>query len=155
MYRVYGDYDVDGITGVAILHHVIRAVAPSARLTSYVPHRLEEGYGLNAEALKQLASEQGWQYKRHSTKELEKMGAGAFLISEFTQVPYIDIVLVSIFPAFLYFGTVFLLVHVAAVKQGLRGLPASQLPQASRVLAEGWHFLLPLLVLVVLLVNIF
>jgi TRAP transporter 4TM/12TM fusion protein len=34
------------------------------------------------------------------------MGAGAFLMSEFTQVPYIDIVLVSIFPAFLYFGAV-------------------------------------------------
>jgi TRAP transporter 4TM/12TM fusion protein len=80
------------------------------------------------------------------------MGAGAFLISEFTQVPYIDIVLVSIFPAFLYFGTVFLLVHVAAVRQGLQGLPADELPRVKRVLAEGWPFLLPLLVLVVLLI---
>ncbi|MHC4350722.1 MAG: single-stranded-DNA-specific exonuclease RecJ [Planctomycetota bacterium] len=51
---VYGDYDVDGIAGCAILYHVIKAVAPDARLETYVPHRLEEGYGLNTEALRQL-----------------------------------------------------------------------------------------------------
>ena len=44
---------------------------------------------------------------------------GAFLMSEFTQVPYVDIVLISIFPAILYFGSVYLLVHIAAVKLGL------------------------------------
>ncbi|MHC4992093.1 MAG: single-stranded-DNA-specific exonuclease RecJ [Planctomycetota bacterium] len=54
---IYGDYDVDGITATAILFHVIRAAAPAARVLSYVPHRLEEGYGLNAEALRQLRAE--------------------------------------------------------------------------------------------------
>ncbi|MEZ5751696.1 MAG: TRAP transporter fused permease subunit [Paracoccaceae bacterium] len=81
------------------------------------------------------------------------MGAGAFLMSEFTRVPYVDIVLVSIFPAILYFGVVYLLVHIAAVKQGMTGLPASDLPRTRTVLAEGWHFLLPLVVLVALLVG--
>lgn len=80
------------------------------------------------------------------------MGAGAFLISEFTQVPYVKIVLVSIFPAFLYFGAVYLLVHIAAVKQGLKGLPSNELPAVRDVLAEGWHFLLPLVALIFLLV---
>ena len=80
------------------------------------------------------------------------MGAGAFLMSEFTQVPYVDIVLVSIFPAFLYFGAVYLLVHIAAVKQGLQGLSAAELPSVRAVLAEGWHFLLPLVALIFLLV---
>ncbi|MCB1346190.1 MAG: TRAP transporter fused permease subunit [Rhodobacter sp.] len=80
------------------------------------------------------------------------MGAGAFLMSEFTQVPYIDIVLVSIFPAFLYFGAIYLMVHIAAVKLGMQGLPAEALPRTRTVLAEGWHFLLPLLALVALLV---
>jgi len=79
------------------------------------------------------------------------MGAGAFLMSEFTQVPYLEIVLVSIFPAFLYFGAVYLLVHIAAVKLGLKGLPASELPLVRKVLAEGWHFLFPLVALVLLL----
>ncbi|MFQ3182954.1 MAG: TRAP transporter 4TM/12TM fusion protein [Octadecabacter sp.] len=80
------------------------------------------------------------------------MGAGAFLISEFTQVPYVDIVMVSIFPAFLYFGAVYLLVHIAAVKQGMTGLSRDQLPKVRAVMAEGWHFLLPLVALVWLLV---
>jgi TRAP transporter 4TM/12TM fusion protein len=79
------------------------------------------------------------------------MGAGAFLMSEFTQMPYSQIVLVSIFPAFLYFGSVYLLVHIAAVKLGLKGMPASELPQVRQVLAEGWHFLLPLVALIVFL----
>ena len=80
------------------------------------------------------------------------MGAGAFLMSEFTQVPYVQIVLVSIFPAILYFGSVYLLVHIAAVKQGMKGLPAEDLPNTRKILAEGWHFLLPLVALVALLV---
>ncbi|MBC01488.1 MAG: permease [Rhodobacteraceae bacterium] len=80
------------------------------------------------------------------------MGAGAFLMSEFTQVPYVEIVLVSIFPAVLYFGAVYLLVHIAAVKQGLTGMTSSELPSVRGVLAEGWHFLLPLVALVALLV---
>lgn len=80
------------------------------------------------------------------------MGAGAFLMSEFTRVPYVDIVLVSIFPAVLYFGVVYLLVHIAAVKQGMTGLSAADLPRTRTVLMEGWHFLLPLVALIALLV---
>ncbi|UWQ94167.1 TRAP transporter fused permease subunit [Rhodobacteraceae bacterium M385] len=80
------------------------------------------------------------------------MGAGAFLMSEFTRVSYVDIVLVSIFPAVLYFGTVYLLVHIAAVKQGMKGLAVADLPRTREVLAEGWHFLLPLVALIALLV---
>lgn len=80
------------------------------------------------------------------------MGAGAFLMSEFTRVSYVDIVLVSIFPAVLYFGTVYLLVHIAAVKQGMKGLAVADLPRTRDVLAEGWHFLLPLVALIALLV---
>ncbi|UCD76540.1 MAG: single-stranded-DNA-specific exonuclease RecJ [Phycisphaerales bacterium] len=54
---IYGDYDVDGIAATAILHHVIKAVEPEADLHSYVPHRLDEGYGLNCDAMKQIKSE--------------------------------------------------------------------------------------------------
>jgi len=80
------------------------------------------------------------------------MGAGAFLMSEFTQIPYVDIVLISIFPALLYFGAVYLLVHIAAVKQGIQGLPADDLSSVRTVLADGWHFLVPLLALIGFLV---
>ena len=53
---IYGDYDVDGIAAGAILFHVIKAVAPDAAVRIYIPHRLEEGYGLNTEALLRLRS---------------------------------------------------------------------------------------------------
>ena len=80
------------------------------------------------------------------------MGAGAFLIAEYTQIPYVQIVLVSIYPAFLYFLTVYMFVHLIAIKQGLKGLPASELPSVREVMREGWHFLAPLALLIWLLV---
>ncbi|MEK9845883.1 TRAP transporter permease [Thalassospira sp.] len=80
------------------------------------------------------------------------MGAGAFLISEYTQVPYLDIVMISIFPAILYLGTVYLFVHIVALKNGMRGMPPSELPDWRQVLKEGWQFILPLGILIYLLV---
>ncbi len=81
------------------------------------------------------------------------MGAGAFLISEYTNVPYIDIVMVSIFPAILYLGTVYLFVHLVAMKAGMTGLSPAELPVVRQVLAAGWQFIVPLVVLIYLLVN--
>lgn len=54
---IYGDYDVDGITASAILYHTFRAIAPSAEVRTYVPHRLDEGYGLHCEAIEQIAAQ--------------------------------------------------------------------------------------------------
>ncbi len=52
---IYGDYDVDGTTGSAILHHIIRELCPQARLMHYVPHRLRDGYGVHVNAIEKLA----------------------------------------------------------------------------------------------------
>jgi single-stranded-DNA-specific exonuclease len=49
---IYGDYDVDGITATAILWHAITLLG--GQVSSYIPHRIDEGYGLNAEALRQI-----------------------------------------------------------------------------------------------------
>lgn len=54
---VYGDYDVDGVSASAILFHLLRTVAPGCDVRTYVPHRLDEGYGLHVEAIQQLAAE--------------------------------------------------------------------------------------------------
>ncbi|HEX8342657.1 MAG TPA: single-stranded-DNA-specific exonuclease RecJ [Tepidisphaeraceae bacterium] len=51
---VYGDYDVDGITGTAILWHAIKLLGGD--VTAYLPHRIEEGYGLSVAAVRQLAA---------------------------------------------------------------------------------------------------
>ncbi|MBT2786710.1 MULTISPECIES: TRAP transporter permease [unclassified Halomonas] len=79
------------------------------------------------------------------------MGAGAFLIAEYTNTPYLEIVKISILPAIMYFATVYLFVHIIALKQGMQGLPKDELPQMRQVMKDGWHFLLPLAVLVWLL----
>ena len=50
---IYGDYDVDGITGVAILWQILTLLG--ATVDYYIPHRIEEGYGLNAEAVRSLS----------------------------------------------------------------------------------------------------
>lgn len=49
---IYGDYDVDGVTGTSILWHCLKLAG--AQVDYYIPCRLEEGYGLNSEALRQL-----------------------------------------------------------------------------------------------------
>jgi len=79
------------------------------------------------------------------------MGAGAFLISEYTRIPYLDIVVMSIFPAVLYLGTVYLFVHIVAMKTGMKGMSRDQLPQVAEVMARGWQYLIPLGVLIWLL----
>lgn len=53
---IYGDYDVDGVTATAILFHTLRAIAPGADVRTYVPHRIDEGYGLNEGAIRDLAA---------------------------------------------------------------------------------------------------
>ena len=52
---LYGDYDVDGTAGVAILWHALRQAGAEPRF--YVPHRIEEGYGLNATAVRRLVED--------------------------------------------------------------------------------------------------
>ncbi|MBN1796144.1 MAG: single-stranded-DNA-specific exonuclease RecJ [Sedimentisphaerales bacterium] len=52
---VYGDYDVDGITGISILWHLMQILG--GNVDFYIPHRVDEGYGLNAEAVEFLAKE--------------------------------------------------------------------------------------------------
>jgi single-stranded-DNA-specific exonuclease len=53
VFVVYGDYDVDGVTGSAVLVQTLRSLGASA--TAYIPNRVDEGYGLNAEAITELA----------------------------------------------------------------------------------------------------
>jgi single-stranded-DNA-specific exonuclease len=50
---VYGDYDVDGIAGVCILWELLTLLG--AQVDYYIPHRIEEGYGLNSDAVRSLA----------------------------------------------------------------------------------------------------
>lgn len=77
------------------------------------------------------------------------MGAGAFVMSEFTKTSYGDIVWMALVPAVLYFLSVLLYVHVLAVKNGFQGMQGQS--GAWRVLLDGLHFLLPLVLITALL----
>jgi len=79
------------------------------------------------------------------------MGIAAFLMVAFTGIPYLKICLYVAIPAMLYFLGVFLQVHFRSKKDGLVGLSRAELPSPTKVLAQGWHLVLPLLVIVIAL----
>ena len=79
------------------------------------------------------------------------MGAGAFVMAEFTRVPYGDIVWMSLVPAILYFTSVLLYVHLLASKAGIQAM--TDAAGAWRVIRDGFHFLLPLALITALLLG--
>ena len=77
------------------------------------------------------------------------MGAAAFLMADYVQIPYGQIALKAILPAVLYFAGIFVAVHLEAKKLGLRGLSREELPRL-RPLLKKVYLLLPLVLLVYL-----
>ena len=77
------------------------------------------------------------------------MGAAAFLMADYVQIPYSQIALKAILPAVLYFAGIFVAVHLEAKKLGLRGLSREELPKL-RPLLKKVYLLLPLVLLVYL-----
>jgi TRAP transporter 4TM/12TM fusion protein len=81
------------------------------------------------------------------------MGAAAFVMSEFLEIPYIKIAAAAIIPAIIYYIAVITMVHLEACKYDLKGLPKERLPRAKEVLREKGHLLIPIIGLVYLLVR--
>ena len=81
------------------------------------------------------------------------MGAGAFIMAQWTGIPYLKIIAVSVIPAIMYFLSVSFFVHIEALKLGMRPLSKEEVPQLGKVLREGANFLIPVVLLVVLLVK--
>ena len=75
------------------------------------------------------------------------MGAAAFLMADYVQLPYSDIVVKAILPAILYFAGIFVSVHLEAKKLGLRGLSRAELPRI-RPMLKQLYLLLPLVLLI-------
>lgn len=78
------------------------------------------------------------------------MGAAAFLMSEFTGIPYWDIAKAAAVPALLYFSGIWIMVHLEAKRIGLRGLSKEELPDKKEILSK-LYLLLPLFVIIGLL----
>ncbi len=81
------------------------------------------------------------------------MGAGAFLMAEFTNTSYLTIIKVALVPAIMYYVTVLFFVHFEARKHGLLGQPKENLPRIGRVIREGLHFIIPVAILIYVLVS--
>ncbi len=79
------------------------------------------------------------------------MGAAAFLMAEFLQMPYTQIVIAAIIPALMHYIGVLALVHFEAKRLGLAGYPAEKLPQFAAVWRQGWPAAIPLVVLLAVL----
>ena len=79
------------------------------------------------------------------------MGATAFIIAEFLQIPYSHVVVAGLVPALLYYLVLFLKIDAIAVKEGISGLPRSEIPSMAKTAKGGWYFILPLGYLIYLL----
>ncbi len=81
------------------------------------------------------------------------MGAAAFLMVEFLNLPYQSIILAAIVPAAMHFWGVFWQVHFEARKHGMRGIPVEELPRVREVLRRDWPTAIPLFVLLIVLFS--
>jgi len=77
------------------------------------------------------------------------MGAAAFLIAEYLQIPYAQVALAAFVPAVLYYVALFIQVDLLAARNGIRGLPRNEVPKLLPVLKRSLSFVGPLAVLVV------
>lgn len=75
------------------------------------------------------------------------MGAGAFIMAELLGISYGDVIVAAALPAILYYIGLYCMVDLEAVKQGLRGLPSSELPKVWWALKQGGHLIIPVVIL--------
>jgi TRAP transporter 4TM/12TM fusion protein len=75
------------------------------------------------------------------------MGAAAFIIAEYVNVPYVEVIKAAAVPAFASYAALFYITHIEASKLGLRGIPRAELPPFFKTLVSGTHYLVPILML--------
>jgi TRAP transporter 4TM/12TM fusion protein len=127
------------ISGSAVANVVATGVVtiPMIKKGGYAPHQ--------AGAIEAVASTGGQLMP-------PVMGAAAFLMAEFLQVPYAEVALAALVPALLYYVALFIQADLEAARLGITRVEESAVPRARDVLS-GLHFLVPFVVLVVLLFN--
>jgi TRAP transporter 4TM/12TM fusion protein len=81
------------------------------------------------------------------------MGAAAFVMAEFLEVPYTTIVIAATVPAAMHYIGVLCIVHFQAKRLGLKGMPAEEIPKLMAVIKKGWPTVVPLVVLIYVLFS--
>lgn len=82
------------------------------------------------------------------------MGAAAFIIAEYVNVPYVEVIKAAAIPAFASYAALFYITHIEASKLGLQGMPRSELPKFFKTFLSGIHFMIPILLLLYELVVV-
>jgi TRAP transporter 4TM/12TM fusion protein len=75
------------------------------------------------------------------------MGAAAFIIAEYVNVPYVEVIKAAAVPAFASYAALFYITHIEASKLGLKGIPRKELPPFFKTLFAGAHYLVPIVML--------
>jgi TRAP transporter 4TM/12TM fusion protein len=75
------------------------------------------------------------------------MGAAAFIIAEYVNIPYLEVAKAAAVPAFASYAALFYITHLEACKLGMRGLSKVDLPRFAATLVSGLHYLIPIFVL--------
>lgn len=81
------------------------------------------------------------------------LGAAAFIMIEFLNIPYRNIVLAAIIPALAFFVGAWIMVHLEAKKRDLRSVPKNELPDWKLLLRKDWYYLAPFVLLFYLLLS--
>ena len=79
------------------------------------------------------------------------MGATAFVMATFLEIPYGEIVIAAAFPSIFYYLGLFMQIDAYAARNDLKGLPQAELPPLSKVLKEGWYFIAVFIALIIML----
>ena len=79
------------------------------------------------------------------------MGATAFVMATFLEIPYAQIVIAAAFPSVFYYLGLFLQIDAYAARNDLKGLPAEELPSVAQVMKEGWYFIAVFIALIIML----
>jgi TRAP transporter 4TM/12TM fusion protein len=80
------------------------------------------------------------------------MGAAAFVIAEFLNMPYLKVAIAGIFPALIYFFSIFVMVHFEARKRNLATISAAELPSFKQEVKQGGHLFISIAIIIILLV---
>ena len=76
------------------------------------------------------------------------MGAAAFLMAEFLEIPYTEVVVVAIVPAVMYYAALFMLTDLEAARRGIKPSTDREMPTLAHVIVSGWYFPIPFAVLI-------
>jgi TRAP transporter 4TM/12TM fusion protein len=124
------------VSGNAVANVVVGGIVtiPMMKNAGYKPH--------DAAAIEAVASTGGQLMP-------PVMGAAAFIMAELLGVPYSEIAIAATIPAILYYVALYIQSDLEAGKNGIAAVPESEIPRMRKVMAEGWHFLVPLVVIIV------